>query len=140
MDTKNELEQLKAEFFNLNTDTEITSFKKKIKENWKTKTDTEKEQFCETFVESANEAISRADKIYNYVNIKLKLSDILEIVSISYIAETYFKKSRSWFSQRLNGHLVNGVPVSFTDNEIKILSFALDDISDKIKNTARLIA
>lgn len=72
MDTKNELEQLKAEFFNLNTDTEIISFKKKIKENWRKKTDTEKEQFCETFVESANEAISRADKIYNYVNIKLK--------------------------------------------------------------------
>ena len=140
MNAKNKIEQLKTEFFNLNTDTEITSFKRKIKENWEKKTDTEKEQFCETFVESANEAISRADKIYNYVNIKLKLSDILEIVSISYIAETYFKKSRSWFSQRLNGHLVNGVPVSFTDNEIKILSFALDDISDKIKNTARLIA
>ena len=140
MNAKNELEQLKAEFFNLNTDTEITSFKKKINENWRKKTDTEKEQFCEAFVESANEAISRADKVYNYVNVKLKLSDILEIISISYIAETYFKKSRSWFSQRLNGHLVNGIPVSFTDSEIKILSNALNDISDKIKDTARLIA
>ena len=76
MNAKNELKQLKAEFFNLNTDTEITSFKKKIKENWRKKTDTEKEQFCETFVESANEAINRADKIYNYATKRLNLYDL----------------------------------------------------------------
>ena len=140
MNAKNELEQLKSEFMDLNTDTEISSFKKKIDENWEKKTDAEKEEFCEAFVESANEAINRADKVYNYVNVKLKLSKILEIVSISYIAETYFKKSRSWFSQRLNGHFINGIPVSFTDSEIKTLSDALDDISSVIKNTARSIA
>jgi methionyl-tRNA synthetase len=140
MSARNELEQLKSEFMNLNNEAEISSFKKKINENWRKKTDAEKEEFCEAFVGSVNEAVSRADKVYNYVNVKLKLSKILDIVSISYIAETYFKKSRSWFSQRLNGHLVNGIPVSFTDGEIKILSDALDDISNIIKNTARSIA
>ncbi len=140
MEAIKELEKLKSEFMNLNTDAEISSFKKKINENWIKKTDSEKEEFCSAFVESANEAMNRSEKVYNYMNVKLKLSKILDIVSITYIAENYFKKSRSWFSQRLNGHLVNGIPVSFTEDEIKILSDALDDISNVIKNTARSIA
>jgi hypothetical protein len=140
MDARDELNRLKAEFMQLDTESEIKEFKKKISENWENKTDAEKDEFCNVFVQSANEAIERADKVYNYVNIKLKLADILNIVSISYIAETYFKKSRSWFSQRLNGHLINGIPASFTDSEIKILSGALDDISLRIKNTARSIS
>jgi hypothetical protein len=140
MDAKDELDRLKAEFMQLDTESEMKEFKNKISENWKSKTDAEKDAFCNVFVQSANEAIERADKVYNYVNIKLKLADILNIVSLSYIAETYFKKSRSWFSQRLNGHLINGIPVSFTDSEIKILSGALDDISLRIKNTARSIS
>ena len=140
MDARSELDRLKAGFMQLNTEEEIREFKVKISDNWKIKTDSEKDEFCKAFVESANEAMSRADKIYNYVNVKLKLSKILEIISITYISETYFKKSRSWFSQRLNGHLVNGIPVSFTDSEIKTLSDALNDISNTIKNTARSIA
>ena len=140
MKATTEIEALKSEFMKLNTDEEINNFQEKVKKNWSKKNDAEKDMFCSDFVDSANKAMERADKVYNYVNVKLKLADILDIVSITYIAETYFKKSRSWFSQRLNGHLVNGIPVAFTDNEIKTLSDALDDISIRIKNTACSIA
>ncbi|MDR1983923.1 MAG: DUF5053 domain-containing protein, partial [Prevotellaceae bacterium] len=104
------------------------------------KSESEKEAFCRAFEEGAEEAINRADALINYVNVKRNLQEILNIMPISYISETYFKRSRSWLSQRLNGNLVNGLPVSLTPNELKILSDALNDISDKIKTAARSIA
>ncbi|MDR1370459.1 MAG: DUF5053 domain-containing protein [Dysgonamonadaceae bacterium] len=140
MKTRNEIEKLKSEFLALKTESEIKGFKEKFKKRWSEKTDKEKDEFCSEFNESTQEKIFRAEKIYSYINVRLKLADILDIVSVSYIAERYFKKSRSWFSQRLNGNLVNGVPVTFNENEIKKLSKALDDISLRIKNTARSIA
>lgn len=141
MEAKKELEALKAEFMSLslNDKEAISAFKKKINKVLSEKSDKEKKDFAKAYEEDIKEAIERADKVYNFVNIKSKLSDVINIVSMSYIAETYFKKSRSWLSQRLNGHSVNGLPVSFTEKEIKILSNALDDISLKFKNAARSI-
>ncbi|MDR0863702.1 MAG: DUF5053 domain-containing protein [Candidatus Symbiothrix sp.] len=140
MNAKNEIEKLKTEFMSLKSETEILDFRTKIGSFLENRTEEEKEDIYKAYTESANEAIDRAEKLYSYVNVKSKLSKVLDVVSISYIAETYFKKSRSWFSQRLNGHLVNGVPVSFTDKEIKILSDSLDDIGIMLQNTARSIA
>ena len=140
MSAKEEIEKLKSEFITLNTEEEISEFRKKIKSGFEDKTEAEKEEFCQAFTESALEAIDRADKVYNYVNVKMNLKGILDIVSMSYIAENYFHKSRAWFSQRLNGHIVNGAPVSFTSDELKILSSALDDISKKLQDASRAIA
>ena len=140
MNAKDEIEKLKAEFVSLDTEEQIKVFDKKIKAIYTAKTEAEKEEFSQAFTESALEAIDRADKVYNYVNVKMNLKDILDIVSMSYIAENYFHKSRAWFSQRLNGHIVNGVPVSFTSDELKILSSALDDISKKLQDASRAIA
>lgn len=57
---------------------------------------------------------------------------ISDMISFKYIAENYFKKSKAWFSQRLNGNRVHGKVCRFTDEELDTLRFALQDISKKI--------
>lgn len=57
---------------------------------------------------------------------------ISDMISFKYIAENYFKKSKAWFSQRLNGNKVHGKVCRFTDEELNTLRFALQDISKKI--------
>ena len=47
-------------------------------------------------------------------------------------AKTYFQKSRSWLAHKLNGNIVNGKPSQFTDEELKTLRFALNDMSTKL--------
>ena len=51
---------------------------------------------------------------------------------MAYIAKTYFKKSRSWLAHKLNGNVVNGKPSQFTEDEIKTLRFALNDMASKL--------
>lgn len=63
-----------------------------------------------------------------------RLGEITDMVSMSYIAKTYFKKSRSWLAHKLNGNIVNGKPSQFTDEELNTLRFALNDMSDKLNS------
>jgi hypothetical protein len=140
MSAKNEIEKLKAEFVSLNTNEEKQIFDKKIRNNYASKSEKEKTEFANAFVESAKEECEKAEQLYNAINIKLKLANILDVVSMSYIAENYFHKSKAWFSQRLNGHRINGNPATFNSNELGILSNALNDIGNKVKNTARSIS
>ena len=60
------------------------------------------------------------------------IKGISDMISFKYIAETYFKKSKAWFSQRLNGNVVHGKVCRFNEDELKTLRFALQDISRKI--------
>lgn len=61
---------------------------------------------------------------------------VYDAVSWSYIAKTYFGKSRSWLNQRLNGFMVNGKEAQFTQEELNRLRTALFDLSKNIENTA----
>jgi hypothetical protein len=74
----------------------------------------------------------RVDKIENDINIKLQMQTISEMISLSYIADTYFNKTRQWLYQRINGNIVNGTTAGFSDDELMKLQFALKDISKKI--------
>ena len=84
--------------------------------------------FEKAVIESANRALGAAKRL----RVKEQLSVILDIISMSYIAKTYFNKTKSWMSQRINEHNVNGIPAQFTSEEIDILNFAIKDISHKI--------
>ena len=66
----------------------------------------------------------------------LKESDLLKVLNCSYIAERFFSKSGSWFSQKLNGHLKNGIPAEFTQDELKTLSNALYTLSVELAGLA----
>lgn len=61
-----------------------------------------------------------------------RLGEVTDMVSMAYIAKTYFKKSRSWLAHKLNGNIVNGKPSQFTDEEQETLRFALNDMSAKL--------
>ena len=135
-----EIENLKDAFVKLDTDSERSAFVAKIKLDFDNKTESEQETFLEAFELSAKEACSRADSVIQYLEIKMKLADILEIVSMDYIAEHYFQQTGDWFLQRLNGYPEKGIPLTFTAAEIKKLSIALEDISKRLSEAARSIA
>lgn len=69
------------------------------------------------------------------VDVRGAMGEVYEVLSLSYIAQHYFQKNRSWLAQRLNGNLVNGKPCAFTDDELEILKLALTDIKNKLSET-----
>lgn len=82
----------------------------------------------------ADEAVARykasksSDKVYN-----LKEQDIMKVLKISYIAERFFGRSRSWLCHKLNHDIKNGKPDDFTEDERKKLKNALDTIAYEIQ-------
>lgn len=62
--------------------------------------------------------------------------DLLRVLNGAYIAERFFGKSGSWFSQKLNNNLKNGKPCEFTPEELKTLSDALYTISYELQELA----
>lgn len=73
-------------------------------------------------------------------DIKRKLTPILPYISLATIAKDYFGKSKTWLYHKLNCDVVNGQQYKFTQEEIEILSQALDDISAKIKEVSKSIS
>lgn len=80
----------------------------------------------DTVIEDAHEEIARH-----------LMGDIPDAISFSYIAKTYFGKSRAWLMQKVNGNTVNGKAASFTDAERKQFRNALLDISNKLSAAAQ---
>jgi hypothetical protein len=70
------------------------------------------------------------------INMRLDMEDVANAISLSYIAKTYFGKSKGWLYQRLNGYNVNGKPARFTDDERNRFVEALHDLSHRIEDTA----
>ncbi len=68
------------------------------------------------------------------LEVKEALSEILPFISQAYIAKTYFKKSRAWFTQRLNGNEVFGVKASFDSESLLVLIDALKDMRNKMSS------
>ncbi len=66
------------------------------------------------------------------VLVRQQLSEVAKFVNLSYIAEHYFNKSRSWLSQRINGHVVAGKPRYLSEKDKETLNFALKDMAEKI--------
>jgi len=68
----------------------------------------------------------------NEIALSIDLCNNKEILPISYISRTYFKKSKSWLYQRINGNVVNGRSVTLSKEERIIFNNALKDISRRI--------
>lgn len=62
--------------------------------------------------------------------------ELLRVINGAYIAERFFGKSSSWFSQKLNNHLKNGKPCEFTAEELETLRDALYTIAVEIEDLA----
>lgn len=64
----------------------------------------------------------------------LEREDLLRVINGTYIAERFFGRSSSWFSQKLNRHLKNGKPCDFTPEERATLADALEVIGLELQN------
>lgn len=82
------------------------------------------------------ESLDRKGRQIKELSIKMQLQSISDIINMSYIAKTYFGKTRQWLTHRVNGNIVNGKPAKFTERQIKTLNAALKDISKRISSVA----
>ncbi len=62
--------------------------------------------------------------------------ELLRVVNGAYIAERFFNRSGSWFSQKLNNNIKNGKPCEFTPEELQTLQDALYTIAYEIEDLA----
>lgn len=65
--------------------------------------------------------------------IDLKSEDISKVLKVSYIAERFFGRSRSWLCHKLNNDIINGKREGFTIEEREKLKDALDTIAYEIQ-------
>ena len=121
---KSELEKLRLQYRNAKTEEE----KKQIDVEMQKLFEKDGDHFAEEMIELAKETADRAEELV----LRNQLESVLPIVSISYIAKTYFNKNRSWLHQRINGNIVNGKKAKLSSSEIGILKVAFKDISEKI--------
>lgn len=104
----------------------------KIKETFNTKKDIN--QIDKFIREGLSDLTIDLKHFNNEVAIREQLKDVSQIVSMGYIAETYFNKKKQWIYQRINGNIVNGKPASFKQEEIARLNKAFKDIGKKISS------
>lgn len=66
----------------------------------------------------------------------MEKEDLLRVLNGAYIAERFFGKSGSWFSQKLNGNIKNGKPCGFTSEERETLKNAIYTIALELQDVA----
>ncbi|WP_455586855.1 DUF5053 domain-containing protein [Bacteroides sp.] len=140
MDVQKELEKWKAEFIAAETPEAQADHKKRFKAFLDSLSTEDKKAFAVAFEKGAIKSIGDAEEVIKAVEVRKKLDRVLDFASMSYIARTYFGKTRHWLYQRINGNLVNGKPVDFTPEELNTLSIALSELGDIMKDTSRSIA
>lgn len=124
MTTQEKFEELKARDLAAKSDKEKMAIDKEFEQL----ADNDPEGFEAAFKASAMKTLERAKQL----SVKEQLSEVSQYVSMSYIAKNYFNKTKSWLSQRINGHEVNGKPSHFTEEEINTLNEAFADLSKKL--------
>lgn len=121
------LDQLKSRYVNASSEKE----REEVRDAIRHACNENPIRVAEIAVEQIKETIERIDSVL----IRQQMEEILPFVSLAYIAKTYFKKSRQWLYQRINGLSVNGKPAQFTHEELDILNFALKDMGQKLSAT-----
>lgn len=127
MVTKEKMDLLKSRYMNAKNEEEKEAVMKEIAE------------LCDEDVMKvasvATEQIQESIDEINGIIIRRQLEDILQFMSLAYIAKQYFGKSRQWLYQRVNGTIVNGKPARFTNQEIDILNAAIQDMGNRLLST-----
>lgn len=124
---KEKMDLLKDRFINAKNEKERDAIKEAIRKAC----DEDAGAVADIAISQIKESHAEIDAYF----IRKQMEDILPCVSLAYIAKTYFKKSRQWLYQRVNGLLVNGKPAKFTQEEIDILNHALQDMGQRLATT-----
>lgn len=90
------------------------------------------EEAGQAFSDQLSESVSRL----RTERIRDRLGDVADAINWSYIARTYFHKSRGWLYQRLNGNIHNGKVARFTAAEAAILDDALSDLAKRLSSVS----
>ena len=132
-----DVKNIMDDFFSASSEVEKSEIKAKIFSDFNKLSDSDKNVAREMFL---NDFESRTRNAVEDIGISVKMLRVSKYVSLAYIANTYFGKSRQWLNNRMKGNLSHGKPAAFTRDEIKRLSAALVEISEEIKMTALQIA
>ncbi len=124
MVTKEQMDALKKRFVNARTDAE----RQAVDDEMRRLCDEDVNAVAEIMKQQLEETHREVDEIL----VRKQLEEMLPAISLSYIAKTYFKKSRAWLYQRINGLSVNGKPAKFSKSEIETLNYALNDIGQRL--------
>lgn len=73
-----------------------------------------------------------AGELAERVKLEKQIAPYKDIIPLSYIARTYFGKSASWLSQRINGTRVRDKVYTLSKEDVEIFNHALQDISKKL--------
>ena len=124
------------EYSKLTTEEGKAEFHVRRSEKYLKRTPEEQEFVKEKTLEGLRNISYRLDELTEIV----RLGEVAKIISLSYVADKYFGKTRQWLYQRLNGNTVNGKPARFTAVERQKLSEALSDIGRLVNETSLKIA
>lgn len=67
---------------------------------------------------------------------ELREEEIMSVLKISYIADRFFGRSRSWLCHKLNHDVVNGRKADLTPDERARLRSALETIASELQDLA----
>ena len=104
----------------------------------------ELEKGINQFDEGMKKVLAEGDEMI----IRAKMGEMAKALSLSYIAQKYFGKSRAWLMQKVsrawlmqkvNGNTVNGKTAAFTESERQQFREALQDLSKRISAIAMTI-
>jgi hypothetical protein len=131
-----DIKLLMQQMHNASTEQEKNLISEKIKSQFFSLSDSEKEDIRKSLKESLDEKLKEADSLMNRIDIALEIAEVSKYISLSKIAFNYFGKSKEWLYQRIKGYTVNGKKAEFTDGEMKKLSMAFEDISRMAHETS----
>lgn len=127
-----ELEVLK-QIMNSDNPAKVVDFQQKVDEiNKLYPSESEGDIIADFVMQCYEEISSELDQVKNELTVRQQLADISGFISLSYIAKTYFGKSKQWLNNKINGCIVNGKPCKFTEDEKEKLNHALNDLSKKL--------
>ena len=127
MVNKEQMDALKDRFINAKTEKEREAIREEIRKAC----DEDAVAVAEASIAQIKDSHAEIDAYL----VRKQMEEILPCISLAYIAETYFKKSRQWLYQRVNGLLVNGKPAKFTPEELETLNYALQDMGQRLATT-----
>jgi hypothetical protein len=126
-------EELRADFerFKNLSEQEKEKFGETIQQKMQSFSDLQKAEYISAAEKGAQKTLEVADQFIKMV----KLQEVSKIISLAYIADKYFGKSRYWLHNKIK-NIINGKSVYFTDSEKLQLQKALQDISEILKDTS----
>ena len=91
-------------------------------------------EYLEASYASIKKELAEVREEIQELSLRKQLGEVYEVLPLAYIAEKYFKRSRSWLYQRLNGYKVNGKVCSFTEEERDTFCRAARDVAQMISS------